>query len=161
MRRGSRANSSSIRLTPQLENYAQLGGEKDTNNGLVAQGGMASHPDFGVGRSSGLGMQALKSSGASGTGISVALVEARNQITGLKKKIVKSAVQSTELDQQSNQTQTEIITATKDHHTMTLDYNQNYSSAHKLPSDNSFNILPPRGGVGYQPDGTPTLHNSI
>lgn len=83
-------------------------------------------------------------------------------MTGTRQKIVKSAIQSQDIDMQSNQTQTEVgQPAGKDGQTMTIDYHE-YSSAHKLPSDHSFHILDPRGGIGYQQDGaTETKNNSI
>lgn len=82
-------------------------------------------------------------------------------MTGTRQKIVKSAIQSQDMEMQSNQTQTEIGQTGKDNQTMTIDYHE-YSSAHKLPSDQSIHILDPRGGIGYQQDGaTETKNNSI
>lgn len=64
-------------------------------------------------------------------------VETRNNITGTRRKIVNSVVQSTDIDRTSDQTQTEAAFATdkfnrlQEQGTLTLDYNNDYSSAYK------------------------------
>lgn len=76
-------------------------------------------------------------------------------------------VQSTDIDRTSDQTQTEAAFATdkfnrlQEQGTLTLDYNNDYSSAYKQQSDHSYRILNPRlvNATAFGEDSS--KHNSI